>query len=75
MPISFKIMLFPIFFFKNQKCRADKVDKQQQRLTPCKFTTSHSTANWQNGLMALVKPRYSSNGFTDVVKIINMGEK
>ncbi|XP_063697172.1 uncharacterized protein LOC134828128 isoform X2 [Culicoides brevitarsis] len=43
-----------------------------QRMTPSKYTTSHSTASLSHGLLVSVKPRYSVNGFNDVVKIFSL---
>lgn len=51
-----------------------QVEEQPQRLTPAKFTTSHCTASLSHGLLVSVKPRYSSNGFNDVVKIFSMSK-
>lgn len=50
----------------------DIVDTQPQRYTPCKFTVDHSTASLSNGLMVLVKPQFSMNDVTNVVKILNI---
>lgn len=49
-------------------------EQQNQRMTPSKYTTSHSTASLSHGLLVSVKPRYSVSGFNDVVKIFSLSE-
>lgn len=43
--------------------------QEPQRSTPCKFTNDHSIASLANGLMVCVKPKYASNGITNVIKV------
>lgn len=45
----------------------------RNRSTPLKFTIEHSQVAINNGMLVYVKPKYSQNGVTNLVKIINVG--
>lgn len=70
---NFYLVSFCYFNFRLERLGGSDMNMQQsQRLTPCKFTLEHSTASLVNGLLVCVKPKYSPNNITNVVKIINL---
>lgn len=52
----------------------ESIQQSQQRSTPCKFTIDHSVASLSNGVMVCVKPQFSPNDFSKIVKVFNMGK-
>lgn len=54
---------------------SSSVIDEPQRTTPCKFTVDHCTTSLSNGLMVCVKPQFSQNDFSNVVKVMTIGKR
>lgn len=53
---------------------SSSVIDEPQRTTPCKFTVDHCTTSLANGLMVCVKPQFSQNDYSNVVKVMKIGK-
>jgi hypothetical protein len=47
---------------------------EPERMTPFKYAANHCSASIQNGVMVCIKPKYSTNDFTNVVNLLTFGK-
>lgn len=56
-------------FFK----RHGQQEKNDNRLTPHKYTNEHSRVSFSNGQLVCIKPKYTQNGIVHLIRVLDVG--